>query len=141
MNRMKARMPPSPSRVAPHPLTTSALRTVHDPLSAAIDELGLRHAAFRRFSLRGAWGLGYGAAQRGIHLVERGSAVLRADGATIRIEAGDFVVVPRTLEHRLLASERGVRVVSAAGLTHAQPGSGPVTLHVAGGGLEAMLFT
>jgi len=110
---------------------------MHDPLSTAIDELGLRHAVFRRFSLRGAWGLGYGAAQRGIHLVERGSAVLRANGATIRVEAGDFVVVPRALEHRLLASERRVRVVSAAALSHAQPGSGPVTLHVAGDETEA----
>lgn len=98
-----------------------------DLLSRAIDELGLRHARFRRFHLATTpWGLSYAAGVQGVHLVERGSCVLRVGELTVSLEPGDLVIAPGGASHELHAPGRRHAPVSAQALVDRATGSGPI---------------
>ena len=100
-----------------------------DLLSRAIDELGLRSAAFLRFHLATVpWGLAYGAGVQGMHVVERGQCVLRVGVTSTPLDAGDLVIVPGGAAHELHSPGRRPSPTDAQSLQAQHRGEGPVML-------------
>jgi AraC-like DNA-binding protein len=80
-----------------------------DILSDVLGLLRLRGEVLCWSALRAPWGLSFAADEAlFFHVIERGSCLLQADGSDewIRAEAGDLVVLPQGVGHRL-ASQRG----------------------------------
>ncbi len=110
-----------------------------DPLSAAVDELGLRGVTYRRIDVSSPWQVRYSASGRGLHLVERGRATLELGRRTWELSRGDLVLLPRGAEHSLRSAKgapRGESSALACGLfdlvapDHPMLGSLPDVVHV-----------
>lgn len=104
-----------------------------DLLSRAIDELGLRRSSFRRFLAGPApWALAYDPGVQGVHVVVAGNCELVVGRERQRLEAGDFVVLPRGGAHvlRSLGPVQRGQPESASELVRRQPGTAPLALGV-----------
>lgn len=105
-----------------------------DLLSRAVEELGLRHARFRRFVVgSGPWALAYEAGVQGVHVVRSGACELVVGRTRTVLEAGDLVILALGAAHQLRAPGQasGRDAAEASALVRAQPGPGAV--HVGAG--------
>lgn len=75
-----------------------------DPLSAALEELGVRTVKYERFARKAPWSFEYPAEGRGVHFIERGRARLRIGTRTLTLGAGDAVLLLSGRKHRLEAA-------------------------------------
>jgi AraC-like DNA-binding protein len=77
-----------------------------DLLSAVLQELRLRSAAYRVLELHPPWRLRFDGGLRGVHVVLTGGGTLTADGRPPRqLAAGDLVVLPRADSHELASPD------------------------------------
>jgi AraC-like DNA-binding protein len=74
-----------------------------DPLSTAIEELGLRRAVFRRSRARLGSPLRFEGGRQGLHVLERGQATLRVERLRIALRPGDVIIALRGADHELHA--------------------------------------
>jgi AraC-like DNA-binding protein len=76
-----------------------------DVLSEVLADLRLQSTLYAHFRCGAPWSVEYGALP-GYHVVTEGACLLERDGSPpLRLEPGDFVVLPRGAPHRLRAME------------------------------------
>src|SRR5687768_3258457 len=74
-----------------------------DVLSEVLSDLRMQSTLYANFECGAPWTVEYGA-MSGFHVVTEGRCLLERDGeAPLMLEAGDFVVLPHGLPHRMRA--------------------------------------
>jgi AraC-like DNA-binding protein len=112
-----------------------------DPLTEVLQDLRLSGSFYCRSELRAPWGLTIpGRGLAAFHFVAEGACFLRKSGSdALRLESGDFVLVPRGEGHTLSDTPDGASL-SIEELPHESIGQNAAVLRHGGGGARSLLI-